>query len=411
MPAEARPVSDVLADMAMASDDEAKAALAAAYSARLSRDELVRNIRELQAQAGTNQDVVLRAMLRQLTSQAPTQALQLALEKDPRAENEGLARMVAEQWARADYAGLYDYSRTLDSDRMKYRMGGYAVEAWSANDPAAAFEYFSGLTFQDGGGLIGIAARELAKKDPNAALEALDTIKNDQIWDLAAGRVADVIARQAPDQAVALLFDQDDPKAAAPMAGAIGAVLAESSPADSIAILNKIGNAGVAQSFLFGMLRSVNQGNMDEFTANFSQIADPNVRANAARSLARSVARQNPEQAQGWVATLATDERSRAQAYTGLASGYAANDSQAAARWFGTLPQGADRESAIYGFVEQYQWRQPAESANWALKISNADARQRYLSSVLSNWSRRDADAAKTWATQTGNVQFLPRQN
>ncbi len=43
--------------------------------------------------------------------------------------------MVAEQWAGADYAGLYDYSRTLESDRMKYRMGSYAVEEWSANDP------------------------------------------------------------------------------------------------------------------------------------------------------------------------------------------------------------------------------------------------------------------------------------
>lgn len=408
--AQTRPVSDVLADMAMASGDEAKAALAAAYSARLSRDELVRNIRELQAQSGTNQDVVLRAMLKQLTAQAPAQALQLALEKDPRAENAGLARMVAEQWAGADYAGLYDYSRTLESDRMKYRMGSYAVEAWSGNDPAAAFEYFSGLTFQDGGGLIGIAARELAKKDPNAALEALDTVKNDQIWDLAAGRIADVIARQAPDQAVALLFDQDDPKAAAPMAGAIGAVLAESSPANGIAVLNKIEDAGVAQSFLFGMLRSVNQGNMSEFTANFSQIADPNVRASAAKILARNVARQNPEQAQAWVATLTSDDRSVAQAFSGLASGYAANDPQAAVRWFDALPQGAARENAVYGFVEQYQWRQPADSANWALKIMNADARQRYLRSVLMTWSRRDADAAKIWATQTGNVQFLPQQ-
>ena len=408
---EALPVSDVLADMALASGDEARAALAAAYSARLSREELVKNIRDLQAQPGTNQDVVLRAMLKQLAAQNPSVALQLAMEKDPRADNEGVARMVAEQWASVDYAGLYDYSRTLESDRMKYRMGSYAVEAWSANDPAAAFEYFSGLTFQDGGGLIGIAARELAKKDPNGALEALDTVKNDQIWDMAAGRIADVIARQAPEQAVDLLFDQTDPRAAAPMAGAIAAVLAESSVTNSIGVLNKIENGNVAQSFLFGMLRSVNAGNMNEFTANFSQIADANIRASAARSLARSVAVQSPEQAQGFVASLAEDERSRAQAYSGLASGYAANDPQAAVKWFDTLPQGADRENAIYGFVAQYQWRQPAESANWAMKITDAEARQRSLRSVLANWSRRDADGARTWATQTGNLQLLPTQN
>ncbi len=274
MAAEFKPVSGLMADLETAGSDEAKAALAAAYSARLTRDELVKNIRDLQAQPGSNQDVVLRAMLKQLAAQSPSLALQLAMEKDPRADNDGVARMVAEQWAATDYAGLYDYSRTLESGRMKYRMGSFAVEAWSARDPAAAFDYFSGLTFQDGGGLIGIAARELAKKDPNAALEALDTVKNEQIWDMAAGRIADVIARQAPDQAVDLLFDQTDPKAAAPMAGAIAAVLAESSVTDTIGILNKIENGNVAQNFLFGMLRSVNPGNMAEFTANFSQIAD-----------------------------------------------------------------------------------------------------------------------------------------
>jgi hypothetical protein len=195
------------------------------------------------------------------------------------------------------------------------------------------------------------------------------------------------------------------------MAGAIAAVLAESSVTNSIGVLNKIENGNVAQSFLFGMLRSVNAGNMNEFTANFSQIADANIRASAARSLARSVAVQSPEQAQGFVASLAEDERSRAQAYSGLASGYAANDPQAAVKWFDTLPQGADRENAIYGFVAQYQWRQPAESANWAMKITDAEARQRSLRSVLANWSRRDADGARTWATQTGNLQLLPTQN
>lgn len=409
---EANPVSRLLADLALADGDEARAALAAAYSARLSRDELVKNIRDLQAQPGTNQDVVLRAMLKQLAAQAPSVALQLALEKDPRADNEGLAAMVAEQWAAADYAGLYDYSRTLPSDRLKYRVGAHAAFAWASRDPDAAFQYFSGLSMQDGGGFIGIAASELAKRDPNAALEALDKIQNDRVWDRAAGKITEIIARNAPEQAVALLFDQDDPKAAAPMANALGAVMAESSAAEGISVLNKIENEDVAQSFLFGMLRSVNVANNAEFTANFSQIVDPDIRAYAARDLARILAgQQGPEKATSWVASLTNDDRSRVLAYSGLAMGYAAADPQAAATWFNSLSMGEERENAIYGFVEQYQWRQPAESANWAMKITNGEARQRYLRSVLNNWSRRDADAARTWATQTGNLQFLPTKN
>lgn len=408
---DANPLSGVLADLALANGDEARAALAAAYSARLSRDELVKNIRDLQAQPGTNQDVVLRAMLKQLAAQAPSVALQLALEKDPRADNEGLAAMVAEQWAAADYAGLYDYSRTLPSDRLKYRVGAHAAFAWASRDPDAAFQYFSGLSMQDGGGFIGIAASELAKRDPNAALEALDKIQNDRVWDRAAGKITEIIARKAPEQAVALLFDQDDPKAAAPMANALGAVMAESSAAEGISVLNRLEDSGVAYSFLYGMLGKLRDGDVSDFAANFSQIKNENVRAMAARSVALDVARQDPKEALAWAATLTNDELSRRMAFQGAASGYAANDPQAAARWFETLPQGAERESAVYGFIEQYQWRQPADSANWALKITNAEARQRYLRSVLANWSRRDADAARTWATQTGNLQFLPTKN
>lgn len=404
-------VSEVLADMALANGDEAKAALAAAYSARLSRDELVQSIRDLQAQPGSIQEVVLRAMLKQLASQAPSVALQLALEKDPQAANEGLAAMVAEQWASTDYTGLYDYSRTLGSDRLKYRVGAYAALAWASLDPAAAFQYFSGLSMQDGGGFIGIAANELARRDPNAALEALDEIQNDQVWDRAAGKITEVIAQRAPEQAIALLFDQDDPKAAAPIANALGSVLAESSAADGIGVLNRIEDQRVAYSFLFGMLGRLRDGDMSEFAANFSQIKNESVRAIAARSVARDVARQSPNEALAWAASLTGDEQSRRMAFQGAASGYAASDPQAATRWFETLPQGAERESAIYGFVEQYQWRQPAESANWALKITNAEARQQYLGSVLANWSRRDADAARTWATQTGNLQFLKTRN
>ncbi len=406
-----RPVAEVLADMALANGDEAKAALAAAYSARLSRDELVRSIRDLQAQPGSSQEVVLRAMLKQLATQAPSVALQLALEKDPQAANDGLAAMVAEQWASADYAGLYDYSRTLTSDRPKYRVGGYAAFAWASSDPAAAFQYFSGLSMQDGGGFIGIAASELARRDPNAALEALDKIQNEQVWDRAAGKITEIIAQRAPEQAIALLFDQDDPKAAAPIANALGSVMAEASAAEGIGVLNRLEDPRVAYSFLFGMLGKLRDGDVSEFAANFSQIKNENVRAMAARSLARDVARQDPGEALAWAATLTGDEQSRRMAFQGAASGYAANDPQAAARWFETLPQGVERESAIYGFVEQYQWRQPAESANWALKIADAEARNRFLSSVLANWSRRDADAARTWATQTGNLQLLQTRN
>ncbi|GAT33576.1 hypothetical protein TSACC_21993 [Terrimicrobium sacchariphilum] len=409
--AKQRPVSEVLADMAMANGDEAKATLAAAYSARLSRDELIQSIRDLQAQPGSMQEVVLRAMLKQLASHAPSVALQLALEKDPQAANDGLAAMVAEQWAGTDYAGLYDYSRTLTSDLLKYRVGAYAAFAWASRDPTAAFQYFSGLSMRDGGGFIGIAASELAKRDPNAALEALDKIQNDQVWDRAAGKITEVIAQQAPDQAIALLFDQDDPKAAAPIANALGSVMAESSAAAGIGVLNRLEDPRVAYSFLFGMLGKLREGDVSEFAANFSQIKNENVRAMAARSMARDVARRDPNEALAWAAALTNDEQSRRMAYQGAASGYAANNPQAAARWFETLPQGAERESAIYGFVEQYQWRQPADSANWALKITNAEARQRYLSSVLANWSRRDAEAARTWATQTGNLQFLQTRN
>ena len=403
-------MAEVMGELSLANGPDAKAALADAYSARLSQDELIRNIRSMSSQPWSDQDFLLRAMLKQLAVRDPVLALQLALEKDPKAEMKGLARFVAQEWARKDYAGLYEYSKTLDSRMLRERVAIPAVEAWAAADPAAAFEFFSSLPFEDGGIMIGIASQELTKKDPNAALAALDKIKDGRVWDYAASNITETIARRDPKQALALLFDQDDPKAATPMAYALGSVLAETSVKDGIDVLNQIQNIGVANNFLHGMIHKLNKGDMSELMASAPAITNPTIRGFAAMSMGSDAAAANPAQAVNWLSVWGDDEKSRQLAYQGVAGGYAKSDPVAAQAWLNSLPAGVDRRYAIFGFAHEYARAQPEVAATWAMQISENDVRGRLLRSVLDTWASRDADAARNWAAQTGNLGLI-RQN
>ncbi len=401
---------DVMEELARANGPEAKTVVAEAYAAKFSQDELIRNIRGMSSQPWSDKQFLLRAMLKKLAAQAPVMAMQLALEKDPKAETKGLARDVAQEWAKTDYAAVYEYSQTLETRMLRERIAIPAVEAWAAVDPAGAFEYFSGLPFEKGGIMIGIAAREFTKKDPNAALAALDKIKDSQGWDYAASNITETIARRDPAQAMALLFDQDDPRAATPMAYALGSVLAETSVKDGIDVLNRIQNIGVANHFLHGMIHKLNKGDMSELMASAPAITDPTIRGFAAMSMGSDAASVNPSQAVTWLSVWRDDEKSRQQAYQGVGMGYAKSDPVAAQAWLNSLPAGADRRYAIFGFASQYARAQPEVALSWAMQIAENDVRERLLRSVLSTWSSRDADAARNWAAQTGNLGLI-RQN
>ncbi len=228
--------------------------------------------------------------------------------------------------------------------------------------------------------------------------------------DKAAASITDVIARRDPNQALALLFDQNDPKAATPIAYALGSVLAETSVKDGIDVLNQIENVSVANNFLHGMIHKLNKGDMSELLESALSITNPTIRKIAAMSLGRDIGAANPTQAVEWLSSWGDDEKSRQQAYQGVAMGYAKSDPAAAQAWLSSLPAGADRRHAIFGFAYEYARAQPEVAVSWAMQISENDVRERLLRSVLDTWTSRDADAARNWAAQTGNLGLI-RQN
>ncbi|MEM7144255.1 MAG: hypothetical protein AAF591_03915 [Verrucomicrobiota bacterium] len=81
-----------------------------------------------------------------------------------------------------------------------------------------------------------------------------------------------------------------------------------------------------------------------------------------------------------------------------LVMNWVENDPVAASRWLTDLPSGADRDSAIIGFVERYaEVGDPEEVVPWLNEIENESLRRRYSEGLGADWLKRDRKKAIQW--------------
>ncbi|HEX5222385.1 MAG TPA: sigma-70 family RNA polymerase sigma factor [Verrucomicrobiae bacterium] len=123
-------------------------------------------------------------------------------------------------------------------------------------------------------------------------------------------------------------------------------------------------------------------------------------RTKGTESIARAWAKQSPEEAIAWVASLAqADTRNGAMA--AIASTWAAKDAYGAAEWVASMPPGVARdrsaESLSLAIAEHY----PREAWEWALNINDTAARNRAATQAVKTMAARDLATAQQWI-QTG---------
>jgi hypothetical protein len=257
--------------------------------------------------------------------------------------------------------------------------------------------------------MIGIPARILAKKDPQMALDALESVEDREVWATAAGRIFGVMADSNPQLAEKWFFDQDDPEVASTFAYSLGSSLSVRSVPDGIRVLNQIRDIHTADNFIHGMLHRLgdNSGRIAAFLPFVEKITDPRYREIAADSAARGVTKEQPDVAIAWLQTLPPDD-TRARAHQGVGWAYAAKDMDQAQVWLGTLPPGKDRRYAVFGFADKALLTDPPAAASWALTIPDADGYIPLVRSILSHWIDVDPGAASAWAASHGHQALLP---
>jgi hypothetical protein len=171
-----------------------------------------------------------------------------------------------------------------------------------------------------------------------------------------------------------------------------------------------------------------------------ASISDPKLRQSAAWMIADPLARSNPATAGNWVATIPDAEarnaatkvvaqrwartdvqaarawmdalppESQPRAAEGIVSEFARQDPQAAADWLASLGSGPDFDPARRRFLDAAYRQAPESAAHVASSIPTPKIRNRYFYSIIPRWASRDRSAAQAWVAANSSIVPAPLQ-
>ena len=406
-------------------------------------------------QALNNDRELAAHLLGVLTAVAPEQAWQRAREVTNPAERLAYLKAVSDAWAEQDGERVFakitelpaDWQRTellrsvavdiADRDpRLAIRLAqtltpdvsGPMVEQiaamWARNNPSEAARWVEGLPRQDQGRYAyRVAEPYLAQKQSEALLWAqrLAGSPRKYLWSSMLGQ----LAKYDPDQALQLAQSAESPAARSEAMGKVLAAIAQTNPSLAMTQLLKLPKSEMRSEILGEVATSVASLSSTAALDWLNDINDKSMRTQAAQSLGYALARRDADVAADMVDRV--PKEARASWITSVALAYAdadfekgkqwvrryANESGDAAFQFARLvasrsPEQAvqlvdgivddrERDRLLRGMLEPLAEHSPAVAARWAERVTDDQQRERSIGEVAAVWTQYDAPAARKW--------------
>lgn len=132
---------------------------------------------------------------------------------------------------------------------------------------------------------------------------------------------------------------------------------------------------------------------------------DPDERGQAYASIAQSWGASNFSEGLAWVQTLPESERSAAQA--SLINGLSQTDPKAASLQIASMAEGDDRNRAVQNVVENWSKTDPKAAIAFLMTEEDADTQARGIGDAISNWVGQDTQAAHAYVEtlESGDVR------
>lgn len=334
------------------------------------------------------------------------------------------------RWAELDPASAVQYAQLLPKSANAGFLRRTALNAWAEQNFDAALAWAKSLEKGEArNDSIAAVAGQLAKRDPNAALQ------------LIAENFAGRDASAAYDSVFSAWAETDFAGAYSAAQGladpgmrtrAMRAALGQKVETDPRLVIESIRNAKLSElRWDLGNRAMSRWAERDLNAARDYALALPagELRDQQLQTVAREMARRDPRAGLEWLRNLPEDS-SRDEALQGLFSSWAGSDSKAALEAARELPEGRLRDNALAQMAQnlvdtdikttlailkelptggpsenaqqQIAWRwarvDPKGAAEWFAE--NAGENNRWvLSQVMSEWSRNDPEAALQWTS------------
>lgn len=276
----------------------------------------------------------------------PQDALALARTLDGSDRHE-VIQAALQAWAQTDAAAAMEALQELDDVGLSQEARYSILAQWSQVDPNAAFEW--ALTQKASLENIHLAVmplQHIARDDPQEALRLAEKLSGLR-QQTALASVLGVWANNDPRAAAEWLetADADVSQAVSAVAFAFG----QQAPAEAFEWANALPKKS-REMALMSLVSAAAMHSGDAAADYVSQISDPQLQAEATRTLVTGWAQRNPQDAARWVSRN-TDAQQRPTLYRQLFQSWGFVDRDEAQTELRRLSRQADRDSAALGLV------------------------------------------------------------
>jgi len=391
-----------------------------------------------------------------LAAIAPEQAWQRASEVTNAAERLAYLKAVSEAWVAQDAERAFAKVTELPADwqraellrsaaldiadrdpRLAIRLAqtqppsvsGALIEQiaalWSRNNPSEAARWVESLPRQEQGRYAyRVAEPYLAQKQSEALLWAqrLAGSPRKYLWSSMLGQMA----KYDPDQALQLAQAAESPAARSEAMGKVLAAIAQTNPSLAMMQLLKMPQSEMRSEILGEVAQSVATLTPTAALDWLNDINDKSMRSQAAQSLGYALARRDVEAAADMVDRI--PKEARASWITSVALAYADVDFEKGRQWirkYANEPGDAafqfarvvasrsaeqavqlvdgivddqERDRLLRGLLEPLAEHSPALAARWAERVTDDSMRERSIGEVAGIWAQYDLPAARKWA-------------
>jgi hypothetical protein len=334
---------------------------------------------------------LLRLAVLGIASRDPRLAIRLA-ESQGSIVSGQLTELIATQWSRDNPSEAARWVESLprpDQGRYAYRVS----DAYVAQKPTEALAWALRLAGSPQRYLWSSMLGEMAKYDPDQALQIAQSADSPAQRAQAMGKVLASIAQTDPSMAMSHLLKLPAGRVRSEVLGEVARSVATLSPTAAIDWVNNIDNEAMQLEAAQSLGWSLSRRNVDA-AAQLIDRVPKEARANWIMAVAGAYAEFDIDKGRQWVSRYGSESPELSAQFAGIV---ASRNPELALQLIGDVTDDQERDRLLSGVLRPLAEHSPAAAARWAERVSDDDARARSIGEVAGVWAQYDLPASRKW--------------
>lgn len=334
---------------------------------------------------------LLESVIDEIADRDPRLAIKLAETQEPVVSG-SLTERIATQWSRrnpSEAARWVEGLSRTDQGRYAYRV----AEAYVAQKPSEALAWGLRLAGSPQRYLWSSMLSEMAKYDPDQALQLAQAAESPAQRAQALGKVLAAIAQTNPSMAMAQLLKLPQGEMRSGILGEIAGSVATLTPTAALDWLNDIDDKPMqleaAQSLGWRLSRRNVEG-----AAQLVDRVPKEARPQWITAVALAYAEADVEKGRQWVRRYGNEG---SQTAVQFARSVAARSPETAIQLVEDVSDDQERDRLLRGLLPPLAEHSPALAARWAERVTDEESRSRSIGEVAGVWAQYDLPAARKW--------------